>query len=175
MQKLSSAFSIALDGSDQSAFGLPDFTGLTRDVLGPSMKAHLSGVFQHRAIKHKLSVLRLTEELDQGGSHVMEAFHLYLISRQSRDTLPQKFYVHMENYTRENENGISLDTWIFWCAGNFLIRCLCLSFPSVKPTETSVKRFCEPRATSEQTMQLSGLNCTMIFVRPTMSLQQSQQ
>lgn len=95
--------SIIVDGADQSAFGLPHFTTVTKDTRGHSLKVKLIGVLEHARPK-KLRLLTLTEEHETGANHVIEAVHRFLTDTSRVSDLPRVFYVQVDNCTRENKN-----------------------------------------------------------------------
>ena len=95
--------SIIIDGADQSAFGLPHFTTSTKSQRGHAMKVKLVGLLEHQ-VENKLSLLTMTQEHATGSNHVIEVIHRFLSRKRADGPLPPKFFVQLDNCSRENKN-----------------------------------------------------------------------
>ncbi len=95
--------SIIVDGADQSAFGLPHFTTTTKDVKGLALKVKVVGVLEH-LVENNLHLFTMTQEHSTGANHIVETIHRFLQDRRARGALPPKFFVQLDNCTRENKN-----------------------------------------------------------------------
>lgn len=95
--------SIIIDGADQSAFGIPHFTTKPKSQRGHAMKVKLIGLLEHK-IQNKLTLYTMTEEHSTGANHVIEVLHRFLNVKRSEGPLPAKFYVQLDNCSRENKN-----------------------------------------------------------------------
>lgn len=74
-------FSIIIDGSDQSAFGLSHLATTTKDLRGNSIKMRLIVLLDHCPAKHWLTLFTLGEENDTGPNNFIEALHRFLNRR----------------------------------------------------------------------------------------------
>ncbi len=97
------AWSIIIDGADQTAFGLPHFVTKTKSQRGHTLKIKLVGLLEHCST-NKLRLLTMTEEHRTGANHIIEALHRYLMDRSVADSPPPRFYIQVDNCTRENKN-----------------------------------------------------------------------
>lgn len=108
--------SLAIDGADQSAFGLPHFVTVTKDTRGHSLKVKLIGILQHGTEK-SVALYTMTENHETGGNHVIECIHRYLNSRNDQYGLPKVLCIQMDNCTRENKNRYTLgylESLVLW-------------------------------------------------------------
>ncbi len=101
------AWSIIVDGADQTAFGLPHFVTSTKGQKGHSLKVKLVGVLEH-AVENRLRLLTMSEEHETGANHIVEAVHRFLMDRSLSSSPPHRFYVQFDNCTRENKNRFLL-------------------------------------------------------------------
>lgn len=99
--------SIAIDGADQSAFGLPHFVTVTKDTRGHSIKVKLVGIVQHGRQKH-ISLYTMSENHETGANHVIECLHRFLNNRNDQFGLSKNLYIQMDNCSRENKNRYTL-------------------------------------------------------------------
>ena len=99
--------SIIVDGADQSAFGLPHFTSSTKGQRGHAMKVKLVGLLEH-GIQNMLYLFTMTEEMQTGANHIVEAIHRFLNVRASKRDLPRCMFVQLDNCSRENKNHFLL-------------------------------------------------------------------
>ena len=99
----SNSCSIIIDGADESAFGLPHFTTKTKSQCGHMMKFKVVGLLEHRIV-NKLTLLTMTEEHATGANHVVEVVHRYINAKSKEGPLPCRFYVQLDNCSRENKN-----------------------------------------------------------------------
>lgn len=99
--------SIAVDGADQSAFGIPHFVTITKDTKGHALKVKLIGLLEH-CMDKRVALYTMTEDHETGANHVIECIHRYLNSRNDRLGLPKVLFVQMDNCTRENKNRYTL-------------------------------------------------------------------
>lgn len=97
------AMSIIMDGADQSAFGLPHFTTITKDTRGHALKVKLIGLLQHDG-QSRLNLYTMTENFETGANHVIETLHRFISSKMCGGTIPNELYVQVDNCTRENKN-----------------------------------------------------------------------
>ena len=95
--------SIIIDGEDQSAFGLPQFTTCVKSQRGHALKVKLVGIL-HQQLENKLSLYTMTQEHGTGANHVIEIIHRFLCRMRSEGPLPPKFFVQLDNCSRENKN-----------------------------------------------------------------------
>lgn len=95
--------SIIVDGADQSAFGLPHFTTVTKSRTGHSLKVKLIGVLEHN-IENNLHLYTMTQEHETGANHIIETIHRFLNERRKKGPLPPVFFVQVDNCSRENKN-----------------------------------------------------------------------
>lgn len=108
--------SIAIDGADQSAFGLPHFVTITKDTKGHSLKVKLIGVLEH-GMEKRVALYTMTEDHETGANHVIECIHRYLNIRNANHGLPKVLCVQMDNCTRENKNRYTLgylESLVLW-------------------------------------------------------------
>ena len=67
------------------------------------MKVKLVGLLEHR-IQNRLNLLTMTEEHSTGANHVVEAIHRFLNKKRLEGPLPKKFFIQLDNCSRENKN-----------------------------------------------------------------------
>lgn len=99
--------SIIVDGADQSAFGLPHFTTSHKSQRGHALKVKLVGLLEHR-LANKLYLYTMTQEHQTGANHVVEVLHRFINQKHTTGPLPSKFYVQLDNCSRENKNRFVL-------------------------------------------------------------------
>ncbi len=95
--------SIIIDGADQREYGLPHFAIKTKDQKGLSLKLKLIGLLEHE-VQNVLHIFTMTEEHETGANHIIECLHRFINSRKRKGSLPRKFFVQMDNCSRENKN-----------------------------------------------------------------------
>ncbi len=95
--------SIIVDGADQHEYGLPHFPTKTKEQKGHSLKLKLVGLLEHE-VQNMLHIYTMTEEHETGANHVIECIHRFINYRRNKGPLPRKFFVQMDNCTRENKN-----------------------------------------------------------------------
>ncbi len=95
--------SIIVDGADQSAFGIPHFITKTKEQKGISLKVKVIGLLEHD-VENRLMIFTMTEDHETGANHIVESIHRFLSSRRNRGPIPRKFFVQLDNCTRENKN-----------------------------------------------------------------------
>lgn len=69
--------SIIVDGADQSAFGLPNFTTTPKSQKGHSLKVKLIGLLEHKP-ECQLFLYTMTQEHETGASHIVEVIHRFI-------------------------------------------------------------------------------------------------
>ena len=99
----SEACSVIIDGADESAFGIPHFTTTPKSQRGHGMKVKLIGLLEHQ-LEPRLSLYTMTEEHKTGANHIIETIHRFLVRKRAEGPLPAKFYIQMDNCSRENKN-----------------------------------------------------------------------
>lgn len=95
--------SIIVDGADQSAFGLPHFTTTPKSQRGHALKVKLVGLLEHK-LENQLYLYTMTQEHETGANHIVEVLHRFINAKASEGPLPPKFFVQLDNCTRENKN-----------------------------------------------------------------------
>lgn len=95
--------SIIVDGADESAFGLPHFTTKSKSQRGHAMKVKVVGLLEHQ-IENRLFLYTMTQEHQTGANHVVEVIHRFLAQKRQEGPLPKKFYIQLDNCSRENKN-----------------------------------------------------------------------
>lgn len=103
----SSAWSLIIDGADQTAFGLPHFSSHTKGERGHALKVKLVGMLEHAA-ENRLRLLTMTEEHQTGANHIVESLHRFLMDRSLYSEVPPTLYLQFDNCTRENKNRFFL-------------------------------------------------------------------
>ncbi len=103
----SSAWSLIIDGADQTAFGLPHFSSTTKAERGHAIKVKLVGMLEH-ACENRLRLLTMTEEHQTGANHIVESLHRFLMDRSLYSQVPPTLYLQFDNCTRENKNRFFL-------------------------------------------------------------------
>lgn len=93
MRNLSTKCSITIDGKDQSAFGLPHFTTVTKDIRGHQIKVRLIEISELCAVKLPLFLFTLTKEFENGTSHIHEALPRFTILWRECDVLPRRLFI----------------------------------------------------------------------------------
>lgn len=97
----SNYMSIIIDGSDQSAYGLPHFTIHSKAENGHSNKVRLVSLL-HQRIPNKLILLTMSEEHENSDNHIIEVFHVCLNSQEK--PLPENLYLQLDNCVKDNNN-----------------------------------------------------------------------
>ena len=95
--------SIVIDGADQSTFGLPHFTVVTKTARGHSLKVKLVGLLQHKN-PNVLRLYTMTEEHQSGANHIVETIHRFLVDSSNENTLAPTLFIQLDNCSRENKN-----------------------------------------------------------------------
>ncbi len=95
--------SIIVDGADQQAFGIPHFITKTKNQKGFSLKVNLIGLLEH-GISNNLYLYTMTEDHETGANHIIETIHRFINDRRTKGPLSPKFFVQVDNCSRENKN-----------------------------------------------------------------------
>ncbi len=95
--------SIIVDGADQHAFGIPHFITKTKSQKGFSLKVKLIGLLEH-GVNNNLHLYTMTEDHETGANHIIETVHRFINDRRTKGPLPPKFFVQVDNCSRENKN-----------------------------------------------------------------------
>ena len=80
---------------------------------GHAMKVKLVGLLEHQ-LPNVLLIHTMKHELKTGANHVVEVLHRYLTRRRADGPLPLKFFVQLDNCSRENKNHYVMDTLRVW-------------------------------------------------------------
>jgi len=95
--------SLIVDGADQSAYNLPHFVNMHKEITGQGLKVKIVGVKEHdREDRNTLFIL--TEEFETGANHVIESIHRALELRAEYSVIPEILFIQVDNTTRENKN-----------------------------------------------------------------------
>jgi len=108
--------SMIIDGADQSAFGLPHLTVVTKDDRGQALKVRLVGVLHHGR-PNKLRLFTLTAEHQTGANHIVETIHRFLNELAQKGPLAKTLYLQLDNCIRENKNRFLfayLESLVHW-------------------------------------------------------------
>lgn len=95
--------SVIVDGSDMSAFGLPHFITTPKSQRGHALKVKLIGLLEHK-LENFLFLYTMTQEHETGANHIVEVLHRFINAKRADGPLPRKFFVQLDNCTRENKN-----------------------------------------------------------------------
>ncbi len=96
-----------MDGADQRAYGLPHFITKTKEQKGLTLQVKVIGLLEH-GVRNWLHLYTMTEEHETGANHIVESIHRFLNVRRNKGPIPRKFFVQLDNCTRENKNNYLL-------------------------------------------------------------------
>lgn len=131
--------SLIVDGADQTSYGLPHFTELTKSDRVHKIKLKCVGVLEHPKDK-KLSLFTMTEGFESGANHVIEAVHRVLNARMQRfGRLREVLYVQADNCTRENKNRFFMTYFEILVAKGIFITVEVSFCPLVTPMPTLIR------------------------------------
>lgn len=92
-----------VDGADQLAFRLPHFTTNPKNQRGHALKLKLIGLLEHR-IDNRLFLYTMTEEHANSANYIVETIHCLLNTRRIEGPLPRRFFIQLDNCSREIKN-----------------------------------------------------------------------
>jgi len=130
------AWSVIIDGADQTSFGLPHFTTHTKSQRGHALKVKLVGILEH-GTENKLRLLTMTEDQKTGANHIVEALHRFLMDRSVSSQVPSQLFIQVDNCTRENKNRYFLsyiESLVRWK----VFKCVEVSFLPIGHTHEDV-------------------------------------
>lgn len=115
--------SIAIDGADQSSFGLPHFITDTKQTSGESLKVKLVGLLEH-GIAQSLHLFTMTSQFDTGANHIIEVMHRWLKAKVTLLglNLPLKSRCFESTPAQDNVNkaSVSIEEQIDTCGQEFM-------------------------------------------------------
>ena len=128
--------SLVLDGSDQSAYGIPHFREISKTTAtAHKMKCHLVGVISHG--NQKVFTYTITERWPHGSNLTIEILQRTLTMLEQDSRLPPVLYLQMDNCSRENKNQFVLG-FLCWLVARRIFREIQMSFLPVGHTHVDI-------------------------------------